>query len=88
MIKNNTELKTAIEFFNQNNLIVFPCKDKKPKIKWRDIEEQDLDDLNELFNDDDELAIRTGNGIIVIDIDIKGSDGKEGLGHLTNYKLN
>ena len=42
MIKENTELKTAIEFFNQNNLIVFPCKDKKPKIKWRDIEEQDL----------------------------------------------
>ena len=79
MIKNNTELKTAIEFFNQNNLIVFPCKDKKPKIKWRDIEEQDLDELNELFNDDDELAIRTGNGIIVIDIDIKGDDGKEGF---------
>ncbi len=79
MIKENTELKTAIEFFNQNNLIVFPCKDKKPKIKWRDIEEQDLDELNELFNDDDELAIRTGNGIIVIDIDIKGDDGKEGF---------
>ncbi len=79
MIKSNTELKTAIEFFNQNNLIVFPCKNKVPKIKWREIEEQDLDELNNLFNDDDELAIRTGDGILVIDIDVKGEDGKEGF---------
>ena len=80
MIKSNTELKTAIQFFNENKQIVFPCKNKVARVKWRELEEQDLDDLYNLFNDDDELAVRTGdNGLIVIDIDVKGEDGKEGF---------
>tara|TARA_R100000655_G_scaffold43489_1_gene79793 strand:- start:1466 stop:3352 length:1887 start_codon:yes stop_codon:yes gene_type:complete len=79
MIKNNTELKEHIEFFNDNKLVVFPCENKRPKVKFKDIEAQSVDELYQLFNDNDELAIRTGNGIVVIDIDTKGADGKEGF---------
>ena len=57
----------------------FRAKTKGPKVKFKDIEAQSVDELYQLFNDNDELAIRTGNGIVVIDIDTKGSDGKEGF---------
>ena len=79
MIESNTNLKEHIKFFNDNNFITFPCENKRPKIKFKDIEKQTVDELYQLFNDNDELAIRTGNGIIVVDIDTKGADGKEGF---------
>ena len=40
MIKENIELKEHIKFFNENNLVVFPCENKRPKIKFKDIEAQ------------------------------------------------
>ena len=79
MIESNTNLKEHIKFFNDNNFITFPCENKRPKVKFKDIEKQTVDELYQLFNDNDELAIRTGNGIIVVDIDTKGADGKEGF---------
>ena len=79
MIKENTELKEHIKFFNENNLVVFPCENKRPKIKFKDIEAQTVEELYDIFSDNDELAIRTGDGIVVIDIDTKGADGKEGF---------
>ncbi len=80
MIETNTNLKEHINFFvKDNKLTVFPCVNKRPKIKWKHIEEQNVEDLYNLFNDNDELAIRTGNGIVVVDIDTKGDDGKEGF---------
>ena len=82
MIENNTNLKEHIIEFNKFGLVVFPCIDKKPKIKFKDIEKQLVDEIFELFNDDDELAIRTGKGIVVVDIDTKGNDGQEGFNSL------
>ena len=79
MIKENTELKEHIKFFNENNLVVFPCENKRPKVKFKDIEAQTVEELYDIFSDNDELAIRTGDGIVVIDIDTKGADGKEGF---------
>mgnify|MGYP003145387422 CR=1 FL=1 len=79
MIETNTNLKEHINFFNDNKFVVFPCENKRPKVKFKDIQEQTVDELYNLFNDNDELAIRTGNGIVVIDIDTKGADGKEGF---------
>ena len=83
MIETNTNLKEHINFFNDNKFVVFPCENKRPKVKFKDIQEQTVDELYQLFNDNDELAIRTGNGIIVVDIDTKGEDGKEGFRSIT-----
>ena len=79
MIKSNTALKEHIPLYNEKKLTVFPCKDKKPLIKFKDLEEQNVDELFEIFNDDHELAIRTGKGLVVIDIDNKEIDGVNGF---------
>lgn len=79
MIKTNVALKEHIPLYNQKKLTIFPCKDKKPLIKFKNLEDQNVDELFNLFNDDHELAIRTGKGLVVIDIDTKELNGMNGF---------
>ena len=79
MIKTNNALKEHIPLYNEKNLTVFPCKDKRPLVKFKDLEDQNIDELFEMFNDDHELAIRTGKGLVVVDIDNKEIDGINGF---------
>lgn len=59
---------------------VFPLvpKDKKPLVKWKEEKTRDINKIESFWNKTPSanIGIATGNGLLVIDVDVKHVDGK------------